>query len=106
VLDELDAPLDESNINVFIVRAATVFGEFQIHHHYHNKRTIGNGRRALWRHDAEHGVSKMSALSSTNPMRTSATTLRPRWTTPTTVRAVEPKRRPINAKKHRSHDGI
>ncbi len=52
VLDELDAPLDESNINRFIRSVAAVPGAFAVRHHHPQQAHHRHGRRALRRDDA------------------------------------------------------
>jgi len=62
VLDELDAPLDESNINRFI----RVLQRFLVHSQFviitHNKRTIGMADVLYGVTMQEHGVSKMVSV--------------------------------------------
>jgi len=62
VLDELDAPLDESNINRFI----KVLQRFLIHSQFiiitHNKRTIGMADVLYGVTMQEHGVSKIVSV--------------------------------------------
>jgi chromosome segregation protein len=62
VLDELDAPLDESNINRFI----RVLQRFQVHSQFviitHNKRTIGMADVLYGVTMQEHGVSKIVSV--------------------------------------------
>ena len=62
VLDELDAPLDESNINRFI----RVLQRFLIHSQFiiitHNKRTIGMADVLYGVTMQEHGVSKIVSV--------------------------------------------
>ncbi len=62
VLDELDAPLDESNINRFI----RVLQRFLIHSQFiiitHNKRTIGMADVLYGVTMEEHGVSKIVSV--------------------------------------------
>ncbi len=52
VLDELDAPLDESNINRFVRILAAVPGPFAVHHHHAQQAHHRHGRRPLRRHHA------------------------------------------------------
>ena len=71
VLDEMDAPLDESNINRFIRVLDRFVGKSQFVVISHNKRTIADGRHALRR---DHGRTRHQpvgwhALNRTpNPM--------------------------------------
>jgi chromosome segregation protein len=62
VLDELDAPLDESNINRFI----RVLQRFLAHSQFiiitHNKRTIGMADVLYGVTMEEHGVSKIVSV--------------------------------------------
>ena len=62
VLDELDAPLDESNINRFI----RVLQRFMVHSQFviitHNKRTIGMADVLYGVTMQEHGVSKIVSV--------------------------------------------
>ncbi|MGO8701987.1 MAG: chromosome segregation protein SMC [Limisphaerales bacterium] len=62
VLDELDAPLDESNINRFI----RVLQRFLVHSQFviitHNKRTIGMADVLYGVTMQEHGVSKLVSV--------------------------------------------
>src|SRR5258708_30801287 len=90
VLDELDAPLDESNINRFI----RVLQRFLEHSQFiiitHNKRTIGMADVLYGVTMQEHGVSKIVSVkfhkSDEDVSDHPPTSLE----TPTTVRAVEP----------------
>ena len=62
MLDELDAPLDESNINRFV----RVLQRFQVHSQFviitHNKRTIGMADVLYGVTMQEHGVSKIVSV--------------------------------------------
>jgi chromosome segregation protein len=62
VLDELDAPLDESNINRFV----RVLQRFLVHSQFiiitHNRRTIGMAEVLYGVTMQEHGVSKMVSV--------------------------------------------
>ena len=62
VLDELDAPLDESNINRFI----RVLQRFILHSQFiiitHNKRTIGMADVLYGVTMEEHGISKIVSV--------------------------------------------
>ena len=87
VLDELDAPLDESNINRFI----RVLQRFLVHSQFviitHNKRTIGIASILYGVTMQEHGVSKIVSVKfhkQDEPAsdRTTATPLVPPATVP------------------------
>ncbi|MCX6923775.1 MAG: chromosome segregation protein SMC, partial [Verrucomicrobia bacterium] len=90
VLDELDAPLDESNINRFI----RVLQRFLEHSQFiiitHNKRTIGMADVLYGITMQEHGVSKIVSVKFHKANE--AVTDHPVATleTPTTVASVEP----------------
>ena len=62
VLDELDAPLDESNINRFV----RVLQRFLVHSQFiiitHNKRTIGMADVLYGVTMQEHGISKIVSV--------------------------------------------
>jgi chromosome segregation protein len=80
VLDELDAPLDESNINRFI----RVLQRFLEHSQFviitHNKRTIGMADVLYGVTMQEHGVSKIVSVKFhkvNEPTTTTATELVP-----------------------------
>ncbi len=62
VLDELDAPLDESNINRFIRVLQRFIGESQFIVITHNKRTIGMADVLYGVTMEEHGVSKIVSV--------------------------------------------
>ena len=77
VLDELDAPLDESNINRFI----RVLQRFIDHSQFivitHNKRTIGMADVLYGVTMEEHGISKIVSVKfhkATEPMTETGTT--------------------------------
>src|SRR5204862_2329905 len=80
VLDELDAPLDESNINRFI----KVLQRFLAHSQFiiitHNKRTIGMADTLYGVTMQEHGVSKIVSVKfhkANEPVSTTTHTLVP-----------------------------
>jgi chromosome segregation protein len=90
VLDELDAPLDESNINRFI----RVLQRFLEHSQFiiitHNKRTIGMADVLYGVTMQEHGISKIVSVkfhkSDEQAMDHAPTSLE----TPTALRGLEP----------------
>ena len=91
VLDELDAPLDESNINRFI----RVLQRFLEHSQFiiitHNKRTIGMADVLYGVTMQEHGISKIVSVKfhkTDEPVTGGAQPVS--LETPTTVRPVEP----------------
>ena len=90
VLDELDAPLDESNINRFI----RVLQRFLEHSQFiiitHNKRTIGMADVLYGVTMQEHGVSKIVSVKFHKSDEQGATQSAVSLETPTSVRAVEP----------------
>jgi chromosome segregation protein len=79
VLDELDAPLDESNINRFI----RVLQRFIMHSQFiiitHNKRTIGMADVLYGVTMEEHGISKIVSVKfhKTDDLVTTTTTSKP-----------------------------
>src|ERR1039457_5690975 len=62
VLDELDAPLDESNINRFIRVLQRFLANSQFIVITHNKRTIGMARVLYGITMQEHGISKIVSV--------------------------------------------
>jgi chromosome segregation protein len=90
VLDELDAPLDESNINRFI----RVLQRFLEHSQFiiitHNKRTIGMADVLYGVTMQEHGVSKIVSVKFHKSDEEMNGQKPISLETPTTVRAVEP----------------
>jgi chromosome segregation protein len=62
VLDELDAPLDESNINRFVRVLQRFLGQSQFIIITHNKRTIGMADVLYGVTMEEHGVSKIVSV--------------------------------------------
>ncbi len=62
VLDELDAPLDESNINRFIKVLQRFLTESQFIVITHNKRTIGMADALYGVTMQEHGISKLVSV--------------------------------------------
>ena len=88
VLDELDAPLDESNINRFIRVLKRFINHSQFLVITHNKRTISMADTLYGVTMQEHGVSKMSRRASRKP---SATRMPPA--------PAKPSRQPIAAKR-------
>jgi len=62
VLDELDAPLDESNINRFIRVLARFIHQSQFVVITHNKRTIGMAEALYGITMEEHGISKVVSV--------------------------------------------
>jgi chromosome segregation protein len=81
VLDELDAPLDESNINRFIGVLMRFVQQSQFIMITHNKRTIGTASVIYGVTMQEHGVSKMVSMK----FQKSTGTLTPQPTATTTV---------------------
>ncbi|MFN7139194.1 MAG: chromosome segregation protein SMC, partial [Limisphaerales bacterium] len=94
VLDELDAPLDESNVNRFI----RVLKRFLDHSQFviitHNKRTIGMADVLYGVTMQEHGVSKMVSVkfhkADEQVDRTSARPLVPPPSTPSDTPTIKP----------------
>jgi chromosome segregation protein len=62
VLDELDAPLDESNINRFVHLLQRFITQSQFIIITHNKRTIGMADVLYGVTMEEHGVSKIVSV--------------------------------------------
>ncbi|MBP8258313.1 MAG: chromosome segregation protein SMC [Verrucomicrobia bacterium] len=62
VLDELDAPLDESNINRFIAILKRFLGQSQFIIITHNKRTIAMANVMYGVTMQEHGISKLISM--------------------------------------------
>jgi chromosome segregation protein len=90
VLDELDAPLDESNINRFI----RVLQRFLEHSQFiiitHNKRTIGMADVLYGVTMQEHGVSKIVSVKFHKSDEQASGQPAVSLETPTSVRSVEP----------------
>ena len=72
VLDEMDAPLDESNINRFIKVLERFVSQSQFIIITHNKRTIAKADILYGVTMEERGVSKLVGMKLTPPKRTSA----------------------------------
>jgi len=89
VLDELDAPLDESNINRFI----RVLQRFLEHSQFiiitHNKRTIGMADVLYGVTMQEHGISKIVSVKFHKSDEQSSDQTGVSLETPTSVRAVD-----------------
>lgn len=66
VLDEMDAPLDESNINRFIKILDRFVGQSQFVVITHNKRTISRADMVFGVTMEEHGVSKLVSVKFSN----------------------------------------
>jgi chromosome segregation protein len=66
VLDEMDAPLDESNINRFIKILDRFVGQSQFVVISHNKRTIARADALYGVTMEEHGVSKLVGVKFRN----------------------------------------
>ncbi|MDR3401707.1 MAG: chromosome segregation protein SMC [Chthoniobacter sp.] len=69
VLDEMDAPLDESNINRFIKILDRFVGQSQFVVISHNKRTIARADALYGVTMEEHGVSKLVGVKFSNRER-------------------------------------
>jgi len=66
VLDEMDAPLDESNINRFVKILDRFVEQSQFVVITHNKRTIGRADMLYGVTMEEHGISKLVSVRFTN----------------------------------------
>ena len=73
VLDEMDAPLDESNINRFIKILDRFVDQSQFVVITHNKRTIGRADMLYGVTMEEHGVSKIVSVKFTTREESQAT---------------------------------
>jgi len=73
VLDEMDAPLDESNINRFIRILDRFVDQSQFVVITHNKRTIGRADMLYGVTMEEHGVSKIVSVKFTTREESEAT---------------------------------
>jgi chromosome segregation protein len=73
VLDEMDAPLDESNINRFIRILDRFADQSQFVVITHNKRTIGRADMLYGVTMEEHGVSKIVSVKFTTRQKSEAT---------------------------------
>ena len=69
VLDEMDAPLDESNINRFIKILDRFVGQSQFVVISHHKRTIARADALYGVTMEEHGVSKLVGVKFSTPRR-------------------------------------
>ena len=72
VLDEMDAPLDESNINRFIKILDRFVGQSQFVVISHNKKTIARADALYGVTMEEHGVSRLVGVKFTRREETSA----------------------------------
>jgi chromosome segregation protein len=89
VLDELDAPLDESNINRFIRVLQRFLARSQFIIITHNKRTIGMADVLYGVTMQEHGVSKIVSVRFHKSDEAATGQPAVSLETPTTVRPVE-----------------
>jgi chromosome segregation protein len=90
VLDELDAPLDESNINRFIRVLQRFLENSQFIIITHNKRTIGMADVLYGVTMQEHGVSKIVSVKFHKSDEQGSEHAPASLETPSTVRSVEP----------------
>jgi chromosome segregation protein len=81
ILDEMDAPLDESNINRFIRVLERFVAQSQFIIITHNKRTIAKADVLYGVTMEERGISKLVGMKLTNP-RSDETEAKPLETTP------------------------
>ena len=72
VLDEMDAPLDESNINRFIKVLERFVSQSQFIIITHNKRTIAKADILYGVTMEERGVSKLVGMKMTSPRKAEA----------------------------------
>jgi chromosome segregation protein len=79
VLDELDAPLDESNINRFVKMLQRFLAHSQFIIITHNKRTIGMADVLYGVTMQEHGVSKIVSVKFHKPANSSWWTACSAW---------------------------
>ena len=72
ILDEIDAPLDESNINRFVRVLERFVGQSQFIIITHNKRTIAKADILYGVTMEERGVSKLVGMKLTQPREVAA----------------------------------